>query len=156
MDRPEVRVEMLKTNRNDVVEQSLGEVNLAMMVSLTMVVMNMVWKWKCLSCQTQTLVSRVRSSVVASLKIFLISWVSVLGIRRKRTNHQCIAIIKEKESSLLYFTWPKWTKRSRPEGIPRHGRDHGTRNRDVRIWFVHTTLDKFFKKWWSLNASAHF
>ena len=37
------------------------------------------------------------------------------------------------ESSLLYFTWPKRTKRSRPEGIPRHGRDHGTRNRDVRI-----------------------
>ena len=42
VDRPEVRVEMLKTNRNDVVEQSLGEVNLAMMVSLTMVVMKMV------------------------------------------------------------------------------------------------------------------
>ena len=36
VDRPEVRVEMLKTNRNDVVEQSLGEVNLAMMTSLTM------------------------------------------------------------------------------------------------------------------------
>ena len=30
---------MLKTNRNDVVEQSLGEVNLAMMASLTMVMM---------------------------------------------------------------------------------------------------------------------
>ena len=28
---------MLKTNRNDVVEQSLGEVNLAMMASLTVV-----------------------------------------------------------------------------------------------------------------------
>ena len=59
-----------------------------MMSSLTMVMIKMVWKWKSLSCQTQTLVSRVRSSVVASLKIFLISWVSVLGIRRKMTNHQ--------------------------------------------------------------------
>ena len=42
MDRPEVGVEMLKTNRNNVVEQSLGEVNLAVMVSLTMVMMKMV------------------------------------------------------------------------------------------------------------------
>ena len=42
VDRPKIRVEMLKTNRNDVVEQSLGEVNLAVMVSLTMVMMKMV------------------------------------------------------------------------------------------------------------------
>ena len=104
VDRPEVRVEMLKTNRNDVVEQSLGEVNLAMMASLTMVIIKTGLKVKVFilsntnPCESS---KKFCCGVSEDLSHFLSECV---GDQKEKDKPPMII---ENESSLLHFTWPK-------------------------------------------------